>query len=114
MTSTEFRRFALSLPATVEAAHMGHPDFRVAGKIFATLAYPTREWGVVMLTPDDQEFFVNAKPGAFTPAPGAWGRAGSTQVKLRVAPNGMVRAALIAAWRRRAPRKLAAAHDQER
>jgi hypothetical protein len=109
MTVTEFRRLALSLPEAIESAHMGHPDFRVGGKIFATLAYPSREWGVVMLAPDDQEFFVKAKPRAFTPAPGAWGRAGSTQVRLRQAPKGLVREAMIAAWRRRAPRKLAAA-----
>ena len=107
MTATEFRRLALSLPATMESAHMGHPDFRVSGKIFATLAYPSREWGVVMLAPDEQEFFVNAKPRAFTPAPGAWGRAGSTQVRLRLAPKGMVREAMIAAWRRRAPKRVA-------
>ena len=109
MTATEFRRLALGLPAATESAHMGHPDFRVGGKIFATLAYPSREWGAVMLTPDEQEFFVNAKPRAFIPAPGAWGRAGSTQVRLRLAPKGMVREAILAAWRRRAPEKLAAA-----
>jgi hypothetical protein len=112
MTATEFRRLALGLPATTESAHMGHPDFRVAGKIFATLAYPSPEWGVVMLAPDEQEFFIKAKPRAFTPAPGAWGRAGSTQVRLRVAPKGMVREAMIAAWRRRAPKRLAADHAQ--
>ena len=92
---------------------MGHPDFRVAGKIFASLAYPSREWGVVMLTPDEQELFVKAKPRAFTPAPGAWGRAGSTQVRLRFAPKVMVREAMIAAWRKRAPRKLAASSSLE-
>jgi hypothetical protein len=108
MTPTEFRRFALSLPAATESAHMGHPDFRVGGKIFATLAYPTQAWGVVMLTPEEQEFFVNAKPNVFTPAAGAWGRAGSTQVRLRLAPKGMVREAITAAWRRRAPKTVAA------
>jgi hypothetical protein len=106
MTPTEFRRLALSLPAAIESAHMGHPDFRVRGKIFATLAFPGKEWGCVMLTPDEQEFFVNAKPRTFTPAPGAWGRAGSTQVRLRLAPKGMVREAMVAAWKRRAPKKL--------
>jgi hypothetical protein len=105
MTAAEFRRLALSLPEAIASAHMGHPDFRVGGKIFATLAYPSKEWGVVMLTPDDQEFFVRAKPRAFTPVTGAWGRQGATQVRLRVAPKGMVREALIAAWRRRAPKK---------
>lgn len=64
-----------------------------------------------MLAADEQEFFVKAKPGAFTPAPGAWGRAGSTQVKLRTAPKGMVREAMLSAWRRRAPKKLAAQMD---
>ena len=107
MTPTEFRRLALSLPAATESSHMRHPDFRVGGKIFATLAYPSREWGVVMLTPDEQEFFVKARPRAFTPAPGAWGRAGSTKVRLSLAPKGMVREAMIAAWRRRAPKKVA-------
>jgi hypothetical protein len=111
MTATEFRRLALSLPATTESAHMGHPDFRVAGKIFATLAYPSRAWGVVMLTPDDQEFFVKAKPRVFTPAPGAWGRAGSTQIRLRLAPKALVREAMTAAWRRRAPKTLAARRE---
>lgn len=85
---------------------MGHPHFRVAGKIFATLAYPGPEWGVLMLTPGDQEFLVKAKPGAFRPAPGAWGRAGSTQVRLHLAPKAMVREAMIAASRRRAPKNL--------
>jgi hypothetical protein len=111
MTATEFRRFALSLPAATEAAHMGHPDFRVGGKIFATLAYPTRAWAVVMLAPEDQEVLVRAKPRAFTPAPGAWGRAGSTQVRLSLAPKAMVRDALMTAWRRRAPKKLVAVRE---
>ena len=55
MTAAEFRRLALSLPAAVESSHMGHPDFRVANKIFATLGYPSRGWGVVMLTPGQQD-----------------------------------------------------------
>lgn len=108
MTPAEFRRLALSLPAAVESAHMGHPDFRVGGRIFATLGYPTREWAVVMLAPDDQQVFTTARPRVFTPAPGAWGRAGSTQVRLARAPRGLVRDAITSAWRRRAPRKLVA------
>jgi len=99
---------ALSLPETHEAAHMGHPDFRVGGKIFATLGYPTRGWAVLMLNPDQQEFFVHAKPTIFTPVGGAWGRAGSTQVLLRAARKPVVREATIAAWRNRAPKRLAA------
>lgn len=108
MSPAEFRRLALSLPASRESAHMGHPDFRVAGKIFATLGYPNREWGVVMLAPDDQEVFIKARPLVFFPAPGAWGRAGSTQVRLARAPKGIVRDAITSAWRRRAPKNLVA------
>ena len=107
MTPTDFRRLALSLPESTESAHMGHPDFRVGGKIFATLAYPDRAWGALMLTPQDQEVLLKAKPKAFKPAPGAWGRAGSTLVRLRAAPKGAVRDAMTAAWRKRAPKRLA-------
>lgn len=103
MTPADFRRLALSLPQAVESAHMGHPDFRVGGKVFASLGFPNREFGAVMLTPDDQEVFLKARPKVFTPAPGAWGRAGSTQVRLGRAPKELVRDALTAAWRRRVP-----------
>jgi len=67
MTANEFRRLALSLPEVAEAAHMGHPDFRVAGKIFATLGYPQSGWGVVCLTPEQQELFVRTEPKSFVP-----------------------------------------------
>jgi hypothetical protein len=103
----EFRRIALSLPEASESAHMGHPDFRVRGKIFATLGYPSGGWGVVKLTPDQQEFFVQVKPEAFAPVKGAWGRRGATSVRLRTAPKGMVRKALVAAWHNTAPKSLA-------
>lgn len=108
MTAAEFRRLALSLPKAMESAHHGHPDFRVGGRIFATLAYPSKAWGVIMLTPDQQECFVKARPKMFTPVAGTWGRAGSTQVQLRSARTGPVREAMIAAWRNRAPKRLAA------
>jgi hypothetical protein len=103
LTSTEFRRLALSLPDTIEGAHMGHPDFRVGGKIFATLGYPSRAVGVVMLTPEQQELFVRTEPKTFTPVPGGWGRQGSTQVILRTAKRSAVREALSVAWSNRAP-----------
>ncbi|PYO27545.1 MAG: hypothetical protein DMD73_08995 [Gemmatimonadetes bacterium] len=111
MTANEFRRLALSLPQATESSHMGHPDFRVADKVFATLGYPTRGWGVVMLTPDQQEFFVRAEPAAFKPVTGGWGRRGSTTVRLPAAKRAAVREALIAAWRNRAPKRLSAASD---
>jgi len=103
----EFRRMALSLPEASESAHMGHPDFRVRGKIFATLGYPTAGWGVVKLTPDQQELLVQVDPEVFVPVKGAWGRRSATSVRLRAAPKGMVRKALIAAWCNTAPQSLA-------
>ena len=106
MTAAEFRRIALSLPSVEEKAHMGHPDFRVGGKIFATLGYPDTRFGTLMLSPQDQDFLIRDHPKAFVPAPGAWGRAGSTSVLLRLAPRNAIAVALEAAWRRRAPRRL--------
>ena len=76
---------------------MNHPDFRVKGKIFATLsAHP--EWGMVALTPEEQQNYLNAAPEAFTPAAGAWGRGGSTMVRLKAAKKTMVKQAMQAAW----------------
>ncbi len=78
MTSNDFRRLALSFPETSEQAHMDHPDFRVAGKIFATLGYPEDGWGMVKLTPIEQGMFMRAHRGFFEPCAGAWGRRGAT------------------------------------
>ncbi len=107
MTAKEFRRLALSLPEACESAHMGHPDFRVAGRIFATLGYPQRGWAMVALTPDQQEWSLRAHSETFAPVTGAWGRAGKTTVRLRTARAGPVREALMTAWRNRAPKRLA-------
>jgi hypothetical protein len=106
MTANEFRRLALSLPETEERAHMGHPDFRVRGKIFATL-WAGDEWGMVKLTPNEQDVFVQAAPKIFEPVQGAWGARGCTKVRLSAAKKGPVRRALIAAWRGTAPKRLA-------
>jgi YjbR len=81
MTANRFRAIALGMSGAVESAHMGHPDFRVAGKIFATL-HPDMKYGMVKLTPDDQERFVRDHPAHFAPENGAWGRQGSTRVTL--------------------------------
>ena len=113
MTAAEFRRIALSLPEAVEASHMGHPDFRVGGKIFATLGYPSDRFGAVVLTPQDQELLVRDYPKTFTPAAGSWGAAGSTIVALRGASKRAVAIALDAAWRKRAPKRLASANDPQ-
>jgi hypothetical protein len=98
MTAEGFRKLALSFPDTSESAHMHHPDFRVRGKIFATLGYPNERWGMVKLTPAQQTKFVIAHPDVFVPANGAWGRAGSTTVNLRAARASVLLLALDAAW----------------
>jgi hypothetical protein len=105
MTEDEFRGMALSLPGAVESSHMDHPDFRVGGKIFATLQHPRRGWGMVALTPDEQSLIIQAEPDVFSPANGAWGRGGATLVDLKAARKRSVRTALAAAWRRRAPQQ---------
>ncbi|HZU09767.1 MAG TPA: MmcQ/YjbR family DNA-binding protein [Pseudacidobacterium sp.] len=105
MTLNDFRRLALSLPEAREAEHMGHPDFRVAGKIFATLAYPDASFGMVELSPLDQERFVKAAPAVFVPVPGYWGRNGATRVHLKKATKTVLKPAMEAAWKRAASRK---------
>jgi hypothetical protein len=90
MTADEFRDLALALPEAIEAAHMGHPDFRVRGKIFATLG-PDEAWGMVKLTPEQQALFVRTEPDAFQPIKGGWGRRGCTQVTLEAATEPAVR-----------------------
>lgn len=107
MTANEFRKLGLSFPEAVESAHMDHPDFRVRGKIFATLGYPDKNSGVVKLTPDEQRDFVRSDPSVFQPVKGAWGRRGSTSVHLPAANIEKVREAIGAAWRNTAPKELA-------
>ena len=104
---SDFRRIALSLPQTEERKHMNHPDFRVAGKIFATLAYPNKQFAMVKLTPIQQEDFVQSHPAVFNPCNGAWGRKGCTSILLAKANKRAVKEALLAAWRNHAPSELA-------
>jgi hypothetical protein len=106
MTLNDFRCLALSFPEAVEAEHMNHPDFRVAGKIFATLAYPDRTYGMVKLPPLDQLKFVRELPEVFTPVPGYWGKNGATHVHLKKATKKTLQPALTAAWRNVAPKQL--------
>lgn len=113
MTSEDFRRLALGFPETIGSSHMNHPDFRVRGKIFATI-YPDDSWGMVNLTPKQQKSFVRAEPKVFTPVKGDWGRQGATQVGLRDASKTAVHCALVAAWRNAAPKRLAAKLDADR
>jgi hypothetical protein len=91
---------------------MGHPDFRVRGKIFATL-WPDDVWGMVKLTPQDQQRFILAEPAVFQSVKGAWGRRGATRVCLGAAKVDTLRQALVAAWCNTAPKRLVQQFDME-
>src|SRR5258708_29000233 len=106
MTLGGFRRLALSMPEAAEGSHMGHPDFRVRGRIFATLGGQDAGGGMVRLNPEQQEAFVSAEPAVFSPVTGGWGGRGATAVRLRGAKARSLRVALAAAWRNVAPRPL--------
>ena len=105
-SADEFRRIALSFPGAEERAHMGHPDFRVGGKIFATLQATGSGTGMVALHPEQQELAMDAEPEAFKAAAGAWGRGGSTLVTLSKVSDEWLERALGWAWAKRAPAKL--------
>ena len=106
MAAKNFRHIALALPETEERAHMNHPDFRVAKKIFATLGYPDRTHGMVKLSPEDQHYFSRDYPDVFIPVKGAWGRRGATSVDLKAARRDVLQKAIQAAWRNTAPKRL--------
>lgn len=106
MKAADFRRIALSMPEAIESAHMAHPDFRVGGKIFATLGYPDKDHGMVILPPEEQERLVRARPKVFAPAQGAWGRSGSTFVRLELVDRATLQSVMEIAWRKRAPKRL--------
>ena len=97
MSPETFRRMALAMTGVVEGAHMGHPDFRVHGKIFATL-HPDQKWGMVKLTSEQQQRFVQEAPEVFTPEKGAWGRQGCTAVRLATADTELIGEAMTLAW----------------
>ena len=100
MTARDFRRLALGLEGVIEAEHMNHPDFRVGGKIFATLQ-PGLKKGMVSLSPEEQARFIEEEPKMFEPVAGAWGRGGATSVLLAAADSEIVGEALTLAWQRR-------------
>ena len=106
MTPSEFRKLALSHPETEQGQHMNHPDFRVAGKIFATLGYPDKTRGMVKLSPEDQHYFSKDYPDTSIPVKGAWGRRGATSIHLKLATKDVLAQAIQAAWRNVAPRRL--------
>jgi hypothetical protein len=106
MTPADFRKAALNFPEACESAHMAHPDFRVGGKIFASLGYPDHDHGMVVLPPEEQARLVRSYPKVFAPAKGAWGKSGSTTVRLEAVDADTLRNAMEIAWRKRAPKRL--------
>ena len=99
MTPNQFRKLALGIAGAIESAHMDHPDFRVEGKIFASLGYPGVEWAMVKLTPEQQQSFVRESPKIFNPCKGVWGERGATNMHLPSATIASARIALQAASR---------------
>ncbi len=103
----DVRALALMLPEAIEGAHQGHPDFRVGGRIFATL-WTDEDRVVVKLTPELQAEMAEARPAGFEPVPGAWGSRGWTSVDLSAVEEEVLRGALLAAWKTAAPPGLVA------
>ena len=101
MNVKDFRRIALSFEGAEESSHMGQPDFRVGGRIFATLASQHLGYGNLKLTLEQQEAFVQELPELFLPIPGGWGRTGMTHIRLQAANEDVLRGALHAAWKLR-------------
>lgn len=101
MNVADFRRLALALEGAEEGSHMGAPDFRVGGKIFATLASQKQGYGNLMLTPEQQAAFVAEQPDIFLPVAGGWGRMGATHIRLAKATEDLLAGALRTAWKLR-------------
>ncbi|MDQ2841341.1 MAG: MmcQ/YjbR family DNA-binding protein [Acidobacteriota bacterium] len=101
MNAEDFRRLALSLEGAEESSHMGSPDFRVGGRIFATLASERQGYGNLMLTPEQQAAFVEEAPHVFVPIAGGWGRMGMTHIRLAAACEDLLSGALRTAWKAR-------------
>ncbi len=109
MTADDFRRIALSFPGAEESSHMGAPDFRVGGHIFATLASQSQGFGNLMLEPEHQAEFLADAPELFLPVKGGWGRMGATHIRLATAGEDALRGALLAAYQRRTAKNAASA-----
>ncbi len=101
MNAADFRRIALSMDGAEEGSHMGAADFRVGGRIFATLASVGHGYGNLMLAPEQQAAFVAEQPDTFLPVAGAWGSNGATHVRLATANEDLLKGALLTAWKLR-------------
>lgn len=99
MTAADFKRIALSMDGAEEGSHMGAVDFRVGGRVFATLAMVEQGYGNLMLTPEQQAEFIADRPDLFLPVHGGWGRMGITHIRLAVADEVSLRGALHTAWK---------------
>jgi hypothetical protein len=106
MNTRDFRRIALSMEGAEESSHMGNPDFRVGGRIFATLASAKQGYGNLMLTLEQQAAFVGELPEVFVPIAGGWGRMGMTHIRLAEATEDVLTGALRAAWKLRVDKNL--------
>lgn len=98
MKADDFRRIALELQGAVESAHMNHPDFRIGGRVFASLGYPDEAWAIVALSPAEQDSFVCRSPHTFQPCNGVWCQRGATNPHLASATKAQARAALESAY----------------
>lgn len=114
MNVDDFRRLALSLPGAEESSHMGAPDFRVGGRIFATLASQHQGYGNLMLTPDQQAAFTEELPDVFLPVAGGWGRMGATHIQLSGATEDILAGALRTAWKLRVEKNAKSAPKKHR
>ena len=101
MTAADFRRIALSLEGVEEYSHAGSPAFRVGGRKFASLASQAAGYGNLMLTPEEQETFVEEAADIFLPIPGGWGKMGHTHIRLAAASEDVLTGALRTAWKLR-------------
>ena len=101
MTLDDFRRIALSFEGAEESSHMGAPDFRVDGRIFATLASAKQGYGNLMINPEQQAAFVEEMPEVFLPIHGGWGRMGATHIRLAATTEDVLTGALHTAWKLR-------------
>lgn len=113
MTVDDFRRIALSLEGAVESSHRGAPDFRVGGRIFATLASQQQGFGNLMLTPEAQAEFTADRPDAYLPIAGGWGRMGMTHVRLAAVDEDDLTGAIRTAWHLRVNKNRAGSGDRK-
>ena len=104
MNAKDFRRIALSFSGVEEGSHMGQVDFRVGGRIFATLASIKQGYGNIKLSPEQQQAFVRELPEVFLPVAGGWGRMGMTHIRLAMADEALLHDTLQVAWKLRVER----------